>query len=192
MDIHSDLLTYGSALGEPDAVRALGWNKVRPMNTPELTAEECVALWAKFSSQDYMFSDFERGNFEGFLIRLRDMRHLHLDLSGAGYAILLNAWCCDNLELHFCLWHETDKREILTMGAEIMNFAFGQMKAHRITGFIPVINPMAIKLANMLSFKFEGSLADAFTFHGKHYDVHAYGLLQKDWLARERRINGRN
>jgi hypothetical protein len=157
-----------------------------------MSDDELVDLWQKVSTQQHMFSDFERGNFEGWLMRTRDMRHLHLSLNGIGYAILLNAWCCDTPELYFCLWRTSttteEVRQVVRMGNEILRFAFDHLKANRVGAFISELQESTIKLAVMMGFKYEGLLRKAFRFFDKSYDVAAYGLLKEEWRGRQRRL----
>lgn len=192
MDNSVHLSPVGPSGSESNPLRSLGWNLVTPLNTPALSKEETELFWQLVSGQDYEFSDFERGNREAWLTRFKDMRHLHLDIGGDGYCVLINAWCCDTPDLHFCIWNpERPFRDILAAGVEILNFVFKQMNAARVTGFIPENNPNAKKFATMLGFKFEGELRQAFLYHGKRLNVSIFGILRQEWLQRQERLNGR-
>lgn len=168
----------------------LGLTLVTPINTMALS-EEDVELWWQFAqTQEYMFTDFERGNREGWIARFRNMRHLHFDIGGDGYCIVLNAWCTDAPEIHFCMWNP--KRPFaLTLRAcnEVLNFLFSEMKAQRVGTFIPDTHKQALKLATLLGFKFEGCIRQAYLFFNRRYDMHAYGLLASEWKARAERLN---
>ena len=190
MDQHDDISEMRSSVGSSDAVRNLGLTLATPMNTLVMSDEDLELFWRFVQTQDYMFSDFERGNREGFLMRLRDMRHLHLDLNGAGYCLILNAWCCDTPELHFCVWDpKITIQYIIDTGTQILNFVFREMKAARVTGMIPVNNKRAMKFATLMGFKYEGCMREAFLFFGHRYDVHCYGILQREWEQRQARLN---
>lgn len=190
MDQHADLSQNGSSVGTVDGIRSLGFRRVAPINTRTLSWEELEAWWQLVASQDYMFSDWERGNREGWLTRFLDMKHLHLNIGGDGYAVLLNAWVCDTPELHFCIWNPVRPfSETLEAGREIFNFVFNAMHAVRITGFIPDNNKLAIKFATLMGFKFEGLLRKAYRYNDQALDIHCYGLLDYEWRQREERLS---
>jgi RimJ/RimL family protein N-acetyltransferase len=190
MDQYNDLPAVGSSQCNDDFIRSVGLLAVKPLNPLQMSDVEIELLWQYVRTQDYMFSDFERDNREGFVARLRDMRHLHLDIGGDGYCILLNAWCCDTPELHFCIWNpQRTIQQTVEAGQQILNFVFQKMKATRVSGFIPENNKQAIKFATLLGFKFEGCIRQAHLFFGNHYNVHAYGLLRNEWEQRQRRLN---
>lgn len=191
MDNNNDLSAIRSGERGTDTLRHLGLSLVTPMNTLLMSDEDTELLWQFVKTQEYMFSDFERGNREGFIMRLRDMRHLHLDIGGDGYCILLNAWCCDTPELHFCLWNPRRPfQQTLTAGQEILNFVFKEMKATRLGGFIPENNKLASKFATILGFKYEGCIRQGFRFFDRSYDVNVYGLLRNEWQQRQERLKG--
>lgn len=182
--------TFELPLQENEVSQEKGLTLAIPLNPQIMNDDEIEAWWQVCASQDYMFSDFERGNREGWIARFKDMRHLHLALGADGYCILLNAWCCDTPELHFCLWNtKRPVRDTVKVGEQILNFVFEEMHATRIGSFIPENHKNAIKLASMLGFKFEGCIRQGFRFHERSYDVHAYGLLASEWLARKGRLN---
>lgn len=169
---------------------ARGLTLVTPLNTLALSEEDTELWWQFAQTQEYMFSDFERGNREGWIARFRDMRHLHFDVGGDGYCIVLNAWCCDSPEIHFCIWNPR-RPFALTLRAceQVLSFVFGQMRAMRVGSFIPDTHKQAIKLATLLGFKFEGCIRQSYLFFGKRYDAHAYGLLASEWRQRAERLS---
>lgn len=190
MDRQVNLPESGSGFSVPDSVRALGLSLIAPIDTQALSEDE-VELWWQFNkTQEYMFSDFERGNRIGWIARFRDMRHLHLDIGGDGYALLINAWCCDTPEIHFCIWNPLRPFSLTLQAAvEILDFTFSRLQATRITGFIPTNNKLSAKLATMLGFKFEGCIRKSFRFFDQSYDVTVHGLLKEEWKQRQERLS---
>jgi hypothetical protein len=188
MDSTESVLTIGYGLGNVDVIRDLGLTLVTPLNTPLMDPQDLVEIWNHVSTQEYEFNDFERGNAQGFIVRLLDMRHLHIIIGKMqGYCILLNAWCGDSPELHFCIWdQEMSRTEVLRAAGQVMKFVFSQLNAVRVTAFIPVFNPEAAKLATILGFRFEGELRKGVLWQGKHHNVSIYGLLKEDWNKRVR------
>ncbi len=193
MDQVADLLAIRSNECTADSVRHLGLSLVTPLNTLAMSEGE-VELWWQFArTQEYMFTDFERGNREGWIARFRDMKHLHLDFGGDGYCILLNAWACDTPELHFCIWNpKRSTQDVMTAGREILQFAFRHLKAARVGSFIPENHKAAIKMATLLGFKFEGCIRQAYLFFSERYDMQAWGILKQEWEQRQRRLNHAN
>ncbi|MDE1919044.1 MAG: GNAT family N-acetyltransferase, partial [Sphingomonadales bacterium] len=152
--------------------RSKGLTLVTPLNTQAMSPEEIELWWQIAQTQEYMFTDFERGNREGWIARFLDMRHLHFDIGGDGYCIVLNAWCCDSPEVHFCIWNAQRPQQTLKASEQVLNFVFGEMGAQRIGTFIPDTNKPSIKLATLLGFKFEGCIRSAYLYFGKRYDMH--------------------
>lgn len=174
----------------PDALHRLGFSRVAPLNTATMSDED-VALWWEFMRrEEYMFSDFRRGQREVWEAWFRDMRHLHLDFGGDGYAVLADAWTTDAPEFHFCVWNPSRPfRDVLRAGEEIFNFSFDYMKHQRVGGFIPEVNTKALKFATLMGFRFEGCMRKAFRFKGQALDVHIYGLLREEWAQRKERLS---
>jgi len=193
MDQNANLSEVRPAFSELNSVRNLNFRLVRPMNTLLLSDEEIEWWWQRVKTQEYMFTDFERGNREGWIARFLDMRHLHLDFSGDGYCFLANAWCCDTPELHYCIWNsKRSAAETVAAANEIVNFVFGQMHATRLGSFIPETHKAALKLSTIMGFKYEGCIRKAYRFFDKSYDVLAFGLLKEEWEQRVRRQTGAN
>lgn len=193
MDERHDIPEVRPTVSANDFIRSVGLTLITPINTLALSDEETELWWQFAKTQEYMFTDWERGNREGWIMRFRDMRHMHLDIGGDGYALLVNAFVCDTPELHFCIWNPRRPfQKTVEAGTQLFDFVFEQMKPVRIGAYIPENNRLALKFATLMGFRFEGCIRQAFRFFDKSYDVHAYGLLKAEWSARQRRLNGRH
>lgn len=194
MDDQYTVLESRPTFSIPDSVRDLGFSRVAPLNTEVLSNDEALLWWEFMRRQEYMFSDFERGQREVWLAQFRNMRHLHFDFGGDGYAVLMNAWILDAPEFHFCVWNPSrSMHDILRAGEEIFNFSFDHMKHTRVSGLIPDNNKQALKFASLMGFRFEGCMRKAFRYMGQSLDVHIYGLLREEWAQRRERLDrGRN
>jgi ribosomal-protein-alanine N-acetyltransferase len=61
-----------------------------------------------------------------------------------------------------------------------LQFAFNEMKIHRVYATTYTGNTRSQKVLEKLSFQKEGLLEDYFLFHGKYYDQFLYSLLKRE------------
>ncbi|WP_227395795.1 GNAT family N-acetyltransferase [Jeotgalibacillus aurantiacus] len=64
-----------------------------------------------------------------------------------------------------------------------LHYAFEELNLHRIQLTVFSYNEPAIRLYAALGFTKEGSYREFIERDGKHYDMHLYGLLRREWRS---------
>ena len=87
-------------------------------------------------------------------------------------------------ELGFALgrehWGNGYMREALVA---LFDFAFGELKLHRLEADVDPRNAASIHLLERLGFKKEGYLRERWWVNGEIQDTLFYGLLQREWSS---------
>jgi RimJ/RimL family protein N-acetyltransferase len=68
----------------------------------------------------------------------------------------------------------------------LLDFAFGELRLHRVYLHVFACNERAIHVYERIGFRHEGTARDAFYRHGRHHDMHVMGILRREWEAQER------
>ena len=68
----------------------------------------------------------------------------------------------------------------------LVDFAFGQLRLHRVFLHVFDFNARAIHVYERVGFRHEGTARGAFYRHGRHHDVHLMGILRSEWETHER------
>jgi RimJ/RimL family protein N-acetyltransferase len=68
----------------------------------------------------------------------------------------------------------------------LLDFAFGELRLHRV--FLNVIdfNERAIHVYEQVGFRHEGTMREAYYRHGQFHDMHVMGILRSEWETQER------
>lgn len=73
------------------------------------------------------------------------------------------------------------------LGAEAMalviDFAFGNLRLHRLYSEVNVFNEKQIRLREKMGYKKEGIQRDANYLKGRYYDIVTFGMLADEWWA---------
>ena len=72
-----------------------------------------------------------------------------------------------------------------TMGV-LLDFAFGELRLHRVFLHVFDFNARAIRVYEGVGFRHEGTKREAFYHNGRHHDMHVMGILRPEWEAQER------
>jgi RimJ/RimL family protein N-acetyltransferase len=72
-----------------------------------------------------------------------------------------------------------------TMGV-LLDFAFGELRLHRVYLHVFAGNARAIHVYERLGFRLDGVEREAFYRHGQHHDVHLMSILISEWAAQDR------
>lgn len=68
----------------------------------------------------------------------------------------------------------------------LLDFAFGELRLHRVFLHVFDSNERAIHVYERVGFAHEGRLREAFYRHGRHHDMHVMGILRSEWEAQDR------
>ena len=68
----------------------------------------------------------------------------------------------------------------------LLDFAFGELRLHRVFLHVFDFNERAIHVYERIGFQHEGVKREAYYRHGRHHDMHVMGILAEEWSAVER------
>lgn len=68
----------------------------------------------------------------------------------------------------------------------LLDYAFGELRLHRVGLRVFSYNAMAIRAYEKVGFKLEGCLRKAHFHGGRHHDVLLYGILASEWELQRR------
>ena len=68
----------------------------------------------------------------------------------------------------------------------LLDFAFGELRLHRVFLHVFDFNERAIHVYERIGFQHEGVKREAYYRHGRHHDMHVMGILEEEWSAVER------
>lgn len=75
-------------------------------------------------------------------------------------------------------------------GTEVMrillDFAFGELRLHRVFLHVFDFNARAIHVYEQVGFRHEGTKRQAYFRHGRHHDLYVMGILADEWAAQDR------
>lgn len=86
-------------------------------------------------------------------------------------------------ELYYHLKNDSDKRKGFMTEAvkEVLNYAYNELKLHRVQALVARENIASIKLLERFKFKKEGVLREDYLVDGKMEDSVCYSLLKHEW-----------
>ncbi len=67
------------------------------------------------------------------------------------------------------------------LGQAVLNYAFGEMRLHKLCGQALAYNDRSIKFHKSLGFKAEGVLREQYFDGQRYHDIHCFGILASDW-----------
>lgn len=148
-----------------------------------LTPEKLQWLWERMQEFPQAFDDFSKGSFDdfykGFLVR----SNIFIDIGpglglGAGFGVRPGL----DAVLHLVMFDKKLRgREWLFL--DILGYFFDHLKLRRMTIIASDDNKTAIKLANRLGFKLEGTMRQSLLVDGKYIDQLIYGMLREELNA---------
>lgn len=165
--------------------KALGFDRVIPINTDTYPQESFDKLWEEVSKADYAFEDTTRGNKLLFIENMLKPGTYNFEIPGEAFGQLTNAGPGTNAMIHFVTMGTNPTSHLVDAATEIFRFGFDKISVHRITAFIPSFNQRVIRMAALLRMKFEGQLRKTFLYEESWWDVHIYGLLESEWRRRD-------
>lgn len=68
----------------------------------------------------------------------------------------------------------------------LLDFAFGELRLHRVVLHVFDFNERAIHVYERVGFQHEGTRRQAHYRHHRHHDMHVMGILAADWAASDR------
>ncbi|MGD8487090.1 MAG: GNAT family protein [Chloroflexota bacterium] len=66
----------------------------------------------------------------------------------------------------------------------LLDFAFGELRLHRVFLHVFDFNERAIHVYEQAGFRLEGTKREAFYRHGRYHGVHVMGILRHEWEVR--------
>jgi RimJ/RimL family protein N-acetyltransferase len=70
----------------------------------------------------------------------------------------------------------------------LINYGFTELNLHKISANILNVNKRSLRAAEKLGFKQEGILREHMYVDGMYADFHQFGLLKRDWIAQNKKI----
>ena len=67
----------------------------------------------------------------------------------------------------------------------LLDFAFGELRLHRVFLHVFDRNARAIHVYEQVGFKHEGTKREAYFHQGRYHDMHVMGMLRPEWEAQE-------
>lgn len=71
-------------------------------------------------------------------------------------------------------------------GAVMLDWAFEEMKMHRVLARCATFNVRSRAVLERLDFVYEGTLRETLRIRGDYVDLASYGILAREWAARKR------
>lgn len=71
------------------------------------------------------------------------------------------------------------------LGHAALKYAFGQLQLHKVCGQALATNERSVRFHERLGFQTEGILRDQYFDDGHYQNVICFGLLRREWQARE-------
>ena len=68
----------------------------------------------------------------------------------------------------------------------LIDFAFGELRLHRVFLQVLAHNERAIHVYEQVGFSLEGTRREAVYRHGRYHDMHVMGILSAEWQSHER------
>ena len=68
----------------------------------------------------------------------------------------------------------------------LLDFAFAELRLHRVFLHVLGHNERAIHVYERVGFRHEGTKREAFFHHGRYVDMHVMGILADEWAAQDR------
>jgi hypothetical protein len=150
-----------------------------------MPGDEMAALWKKVENQDYAFDDNTRGNPQAFVLNLVAPASHHFLVADSAYVTVRNVFEDSDCSIHFVLWDRSFPfRNIIEAGRQILEWLYKERSVHRVSGFIPKFNTLALRFATTMGFKYEGTMRKSLKWKGEFHDVDVYGLLAKEFDRR--------
>lgn len=180
MDENTNDVEMRCSNGASSSVRAL--KLINPHTWPE---ERLHWLWGHLQTQDYAFDDpgLALGH-KAFLVPLFDANSEWYEIGDSGIAVASSIVPSVNAVFHYAVWDDITMQELFPMARELFNGLFTRYGLNRITGYIPVTNKDAVRMATLAGFRYEGELRKAFLKNKVYHNLLIYGLLRTEFYAR--------
>lgn len=158
---------------------------IRPIDVSKYSGEEADRLWQNIRNEQYAFDDLTRGRPDLFLGQILTPGTEHFEVGDSGYACATGIQPPVNAMVHFALWKPMKPAELRAAGRELLGYLFQRYQLRRVTGLIPELNIRAKRFANLMHFRFEGDMRQAFLFNGRYANLQIYGLLRTEFQRSE-------
>ena len=160
---------------------------LRPMKPSDL---ERVRMWRNHSSvRQYMFATHEisLNEHQGWYVRTSKdpaISHLIYEVEGrpCGFLNISRTRCADVANWGFYLAPGAPRGSGRGLGKAGLNYAFVELKLHKVCGQALCFNSRSIAFHKSLGFTEEGCLREQHCTGAKFHDVICFGLLAKDWI----------
>ncbi len=148
----------------------------------EYPKERAEALWNHLQSQDYAFDDLTKADPAKFAMQFFNPETLLFEIEDMQGLISVTQLVPGvNATLHLAVWGDVPAYTIYKLGHSVIRWVFQRYNLHRLTTLIPEGNEAAGKFIELLLFRKEGYLREAFLKDGKFQGLTVRGLLRSDW-----------
>ena len=183
MDNQRNLLEVQRGVGEFAGFRCL--KRITQDNT---TPQRMKWLWEKMQECDYAFDDFTRGRVDYFVHEFALEENEFYEVADSGMVVMSNIVAQGGARLHYLVW---DRELNLTTrkgpALDAFDYLFFKRQVHHVVGMIPSNNQYAIRFATAVGMRFEGEIREDFLYKGRYYNMHIYGILDREYSGPEGR-----
>ena len=156
--------------------------RIDPLN---YSREQVERLWTDLHKFPWAFSDTTRNRGDIFATSLFMPNTEHYKFGEDGYLAVHSIEHQGNATIHWAVWNKVSAHQILGAAKELLTHLFRTHKLERVTAAVPVYNKQAIRFNTLLGFKYEGEIRRGVLMDGKYHNVTIYGLLRKEFYAKE-------
>jgi hypothetical protein len=151
----------------------------------ELSHQKALELWEKFSAINGLFDDFQKGNFTVFLNKLSSRDTVWLEREdGNGLLYLTSVIPGLSATGHILFW---DKKLIGTESftLDVLRYLVEVIPLKKVNLYLPDFAKSAIRYAERLGFKYEGTIRRWSYSNGSLFDMKVFGMLSEEILSTE-------
>ena len=149
----------------------------------ELTQEKALELWEKFSAINGLFDDFQKGNFGVFINKLSSPDTVWFEREdGNGLLYLTSVIKGLSATGHILYW---DKKLIGTeeFTLDVLRYLVEVIPLKKVNLYLPDFAKSAIRYAERLGFKYEGTIRRWSYSNGSLFDMKIFGMLSEEVMA---------
>ena len=148
------------------------------------TPDNILKVWAHFNEFPILFDDFDRGDINMFTAMFFDPKAIIFATGDYGIARITGLMIGRDCHIHLMFW---DRRFKGRDGEcrQAIKWAFWQFRLQRMTAVVPESVRNTIKFLEILGFKREGIIRNAWSYKGKLLNRHAFGILRSEALPEE-------
>jgi hypothetical protein len=155
---------------------------IRPLDIATMTGADANRLWDNVRKQTICFDDISKDRGDIFAARLASPNTAAFEFNDAGLVMVESIVPRLMGVVHWYLWDpkKVTETELVEFGREICAHVMDVYQLHRLCAAPPMFNKLALRVAQRVGFKYEGTMRQAFLYQGLYHDVQMWGLLRQD------------